>query len=169
MAQLSVASWSEQMGMSRQAGYAAVKRCNIPVDGGMLDSDVATVLYRKRTRARTSERRGTDQPSPPSSSSSQPHDVHDDGDGGYWSSRTRREKAEAELAELKLAEQLGQLVRAADVRSSVSRRSAALRESFLQIPARVVPLLAADPNPAKMDQILRAEIVAALAHLTEAT
>lgn len=82
--------------------------------------------------------------------------------------RTRREIAEADLAELKLAEQRGELVRAAAVRAAVSKRAAALRESFLQLPARVVPLLAADPLPASMDRILRAEIVAALAQLTEA-
>jgi phage terminase Nu1 subunit (DNA packaging protein) len=89
-------------------------------------------------------------------------------DESHDAARTRREIAEANLAELKLAEQRGELVRAAAVRAALSKRAAALRESFLQLPARVVPLLAADPVPSSMDRILRAEIVAALAQLTEA-
>lgn len=82
--------------------------------------------------------------------------------------RTRREIAEANLAELKLSEQRGELVRAAAVRAALAKRAAALREGFLQLPARVVPLLAADPVPSSMDRILRSEIVAVLAQLTEA-
>ncbi len=80
----------------------------------------------------------------------------------YWASRARREKAEAELAELKLAEQMGQLVRAAEVRASLARSMAGLREALLQMPARVVPLLVADPSPAAMDALLRGEITRAL-------
>jgi hypothetical protein len=86
---------------------------------------------------------------------------------GYWQSRARREKAEAELAELRLAEQMGKLVNAQAVRTAISKRVAGLRESLLQLPARVVPMLVASPDAASMDQILRAEIVTALAQLTE--
>ena len=89
-------------------------------------------------------------------------------DESHDAARTRREIAEADLAELKLLELRGELVRAAAVRAALSKRAAGLREAFLQLPARVVPLLAADPLPSSMDRILRAEIVAALAQLTEA-
>jgi|CXWL01.1.fsa_nt_gi hypothetical protein len=89
-------------------------------------------------------------------------------DESHDQARTRREIAEANLAERKLAELNGDLVRAADVRAALSKRAAALRESFLQLPARVVPLLVAEATAASMDRILRAEIVAALAQLTEA-
>ena len=89
-------------------------------------------------------------------------------DESHDAARTRREIAEANLAELKLLELRGELVRAAAVRAELSKLAASLRESFLQLPARVVPLLAADPVPASMDRILRAEIVAALAQIAEA-
>jgi phage terminase Nu1 subunit (DNA packaging protein) len=85
----------------------------------------------------------------------------------YNTARTRREKAEAEIAELRLAEQLGLLINAAHVRAALAKRVAGLREAMLQLPARVVPLLAASPDAGSMDKILRAEIVAALAQLTE--
>lgn len=84
----------------------------------------------------------------------------------YRHSRARREAAEASLAQLKLAEQRGELVRAEDVRASWARQIAALREALLQLPARVVPLLVADPQAAAMDEVLRAEIVQALAMLS---
>ena len=83
----------------------------------------------------------------------------------YNESRARREAAEANLAELKLAQERGELVLAVDVRQAMAKRAAGLRESLLQLPARVVPLLAANPDPGAMDQVLRAEIVAALSQL----
>jgi hypothetical protein len=58
------------------------------------------------------------------------------------------------------------LVREDDVRAALSRRVASLREAFLQLPARVVPLLVAQPEPGAMHRVLHAEIVAALAAVT---
>jgi phage terminase Nu1 subunit (DNA packaging protein) len=86
----------------------------------------------------------------------------------YWQWRGRREQAEAELAELKLAEQRGEVMRADAARAAWARKAVAIREGFLQLPARVVPLLVAEPDPARMDQLLRGEIHAVLAQLTEA-
>jgi hypothetical protein len=163
---LTVRQWAESLGMSKQAGYKAVERCEIPLVDGTLDPDVATMLYRKRTRTRTNKRHGS---MPEGATAAGPAQMPETPSGDdYWQSRSRREKAEAELAELKLAEQRGELVRAADVRAAISKRFAALREAFLQLPSRVVPLLAAEPDPAKMDATLRAEIVGVLSNLIEA-
>jgi hypothetical protein len=87
--------------------------------------------------------------------------------GDYFESRARRELAEAELAEHKLAELRGDLVRATSVRVALAKRAAAVREGLLQLPARVVPRLVAQSDPAAMDRILRDEISAAMAHLNE--
>lgn len=85
----------------------------------------------------------------------------------YEEARRRREAAEAQRAELQLAELRGDLVRAADIRAALSRRVASLRESFLQMPSRVVPLLVAQPQAAHMDRLLRDEILLALGQVTE--
>jgi phage terminase Nu1 subunit (DNA packaging protein) len=85
-----------------------------------------------------------------------------------WAARARREKAEADLAELKLAEQQGQLVRATYVRSSLAKRSAGLRESLLQIPARLAPVLAVETDAARVHDVLQAELHQALAQFVEA-
>ena len=87
----------------------------------------------------------------------------------YNESRARREAGEAQLAELKLAEERGDLVRALSARAAAQKRYAGLREALLQLPARVVPLLVANPDAASMDKILRTEIVAALEQLTSRT
>jgi hypothetical protein len=164
---LTIPAWSAEMGMSRQAGHAAVKRCEIPVEDGLVDRDVATMLYKRRTRARANERRSGVAQTPPAGDDSV-DSGSDDGDN-YWTSRARREQAEAELAELKLAEQRGLLVRAADVRAALAKNIASLREGFLQLPSRLVPLLVVESDPAKLDGLLRQEIHAVLAQLTEAT
>ena len=163
---LTIPAWSAEMGMSRQAGHAAVKRCAIPVEGGLVDRDVATMLYKRRTRARANERRSAAGQAA-AAGETQTAATDDDKGDTYWTSRARREQAEAELAELKLAEQRQQLVRASDVRASLARSMASVREGFLQLPGRLVPLLVVESDPAKLDAILRTEIHSVLAQLTE--
>lgn len=82
--------------------------------------------------------------------------------------RTRREIAEANLAELKLRELRGALVRISDVKADNAKLLVSLRETFLQLPARVVPLLVAAPDAASMDRVLREEIATALRLVAEA-
>ena len=91
------------------------------------------------------------------------------GENGYWSSRARREAAEAELAELKLAELQGQLVRADEWAAALARRAAAFREGMLQIPARLAAQLAAETDEARVHALLDAELRQVLLQLTEAT
>ncbi len=47
-----MAAWAQSLGVTRQAAYAAVQRCSIPVVDGLVDAEAATMLYRLRTRAR---------------------------------------------------------------------------------------------------------------------
>lgn len=163
MDKLTVAQWSASMGISKQAGYQAVRRCGIPVDDGKVDPDVATTLYRKYTRARANERR---KPAEGATVAGAP--VMPAGDGDYWANRARREKAEADTAELKLAELRGELVRVAHVRAAQARRIAALREGLLQIPARLAAVMAAESDQAKCHDLLQAELHGVLAQVTGA-
>ena len=81
--------------------------------------------------------------------------------------RTRREIAEANLAELRLRELRGDLVRVEKIKAQHQRRVAAMREAFLQLPARVVPLLLADSSATALEVTLKREINAALRQVTE--
>lgn len=92
-----------------------------------------------------------------------------DGDAAtsYHVAKTLREAAEARIAQLKLAEMRGELIRADTVRAEWSRILASLREAFLQMPARVIPLLAVAADAHAMDELLRTEINVALRSVSE--
>ena len=157
------AEYARRRGVDPTSVRDAVRAGRITLIDGKVDPAVADVQWQANTRRRA---RAVDEP--PASSpmgegayQTPPSDVSD-----YNRARAMREHAEAQLAELKLLEQRGDLVRADDVRAALAKKIAALRESLLQMPARVVPLLVADSSPAAMDQILRTEIVSALAALT---
>lgn len=157
VARLTVSAWSATVGISKQAGYKAVERCEIPLVGGTVDPEVATMLYRKRTRVRTNAPRDDATVSPHRPRAAARPELEDHSDD-YWHSRGRRERAQAELAELKLAEQRGELVRAAAVESAHGRRVSGLREALLQIPARLAAVLAAESDQARCHDVLQAEL-----------
>jgi len=83
--------------------------------------------------------------------------------------RTRREIAEANLAEMKEAELRGDLIRVSAVKTTLSTVFATTRDTLLQIPSRLAPLLAADTDPANVQNTLHTEIHLALQHLSGAS
>ena len=83
--------------------------------------------------------------------------------------RTRREIAEANLAEMKESEQRGELIRVEAVKSALAHAYSSTRDALLQIPARLAPLLAADGEPASVQNSLYSEIHQALQHLAGAS
>jgi hypothetical protein len=72
----------------------------------------------------------------------------------------------AKLVELQYREAVGELVKVSDVRAETARLAAALRESILQLPARLTPVLAAESDPAKLHDLLERELHQVLAQLT---
>ena len=83
--------------------------------------------------------------------------------------RTRLRISEANLSEMKEAEENGQLIRIDAVKAVLSVAMATAREALLQIPSRLAPLLAADTDPASVQNLLHDEIHQALAHLSGAS
>jgi hypothetical protein len=110
--------------------------------------------------------RGTATP-PPLPSGSDHRGTSDSKNATYMQAKTAREVYEAKTAQLEYEERVGLLVRAADVRNALAKNIASLREGFLQLPSRLVPLLVVESDPAKLDALLRQEIHAVLAQLTE--
>ncbi|MGB9110552.1 MAG: hypothetical protein WCC39_17835 [Telluria sp.] len=168
-----IAEWAETVGISRQSGYEAVKRCEIPVTDGKVDSEYATHLYRKNTRQRANGNRPD-----PSAGTAQPAGAAGSGGAGgaepksgktpgYDSSRARREAAEAELAELKLAEQAGKFLLRSDVDSCVFEVARAMRDGLMncarRIAADVAPLTTADECEVVIDREVRI-LLESLAH-----
>jgi len=84
----------------------------------------------------------------------------------YWSEKTRREKAEATLAEMKLAQLRGDLVEQSAVTRAWQNILQSIRDNLLAMPAKVAPLLATTTTPAEALQILQEEIHAILENLS---
>lgn len=91
----------------------------------------------------------------------------DYGDEDFQMARTRREIAEANLAEMREAELEGKLIRVDAVRAAWSRGMAATRNALLQVPPRLAPLLAAETDIDRIGQILDQELRQALTELTQ--
>lgn len=85
----------------------------------------------------------------------------------YQSARARREAADAAMSELRLAEQRGELVRADAVRQSLASMLTGLRESLLQIPARLSAVLAAETSQARVHELIETEIHTALQSIAQ--
>jgi hypothetical protein len=82
--------------------------------------------------------------------------------------RTRREIAEANMAEMDEARLRRELIRVSAVQAQLSTDYATTRDAMLQIPARMAPLLAAEKDPAAVQTLLHAEIHQALMTLAGA-
>jgi len=86
----------------------------------------------------------------------------------FVAARAELNAAEAELAELKLAEQRGQLIQVKAVETVWSSALAGMREHLLQVRSRLGPMLANESDTFKVEQMLEAEHNAALQMMSTA-
>lgn len=102
-----------------------------------------------------------------------PEDGHVDLDStttpDYLESRSRREAAEAALAEIRLSEQRGEVIRLDVVKNVLSVALSMTREALMQIPDRLATTLAADTNPVTVHETLSGEIHDALHAIASAS
>lgn len=78
-----------------------------------------------------------------------------------FEARDRIETAEAALAEIKLAEKMGQLVDAAAIEREMAAKIQIVGDALDSIPHRLAPILAAESDPLKVAEILASELLAA--------
>lgn len=165
-----IADWAAALGISRQSGYDAIKRCGIPVDDGKVDPDYATHLYRKHTRQRANSQR-------PDGMASGAPSASPAGAGGaetspakvpsYDVSRARREAAEAARAEIKLAEDAGMFLLKEDVRAQVFEIARALRDGLTNCARRVAADVAPLTTAEECEAIIEREHRALLSSMTQ--
>lgn len=105
------------------------------------------------------------QPPPPFDAARMP-EYRDLPDEDHQMARTRREIAEANLAEIREAEERGKLIQVSAVRATWAARIASTRDALLQIPSRIAPVLAAETNLATVTHLLEDELRQALAELS---
>ncbi|WP_317201471.1 hypothetical protein [Janthinobacterium sp.] len=166
-----IAKWAESLGISRQQGYAAVKRCGIAVTDGMVDTEYAGILYQRHTRPRANGKRGLPLATAPAAPGAPGAPDPAGTVPSYDSSRARREAAEASLAEMKEAEMSGKYLLKADVDSTVFEIARAMRDGLTncarRIAADVATLGGAEECEAVIDREHRA-LLESLAHALKA-
>ena len=168
---MSQAQYARHRGCSKVAVGKAVKAERISLVNGMIDATVADLQWLANTRVRVSQAAqpqlalGAELSTRLDAAPAEPEKKDD----GYRDSRSRREAAEADRAELSLAEDKGQLIRVEAVKSALGTVFSTTRDALLQIPARLSALLAAESDPATVQNMLHTEIHQALVHLSGAS
>lgn len=85
----------------------------------------------------------------------------------YQEARTRTAIADAMDRELDVLERSNVLVKRDTIRAELGRRLATLKDTILQIPARLAPVLAAESDEAKVHDALQDELYGVLAQIAE--
>ena len=149
--------YARHRGVSKVAVGKAIRAGRISLVNGKIDQVVADIQWAANSRARAgsggSEQLTLQAPALP---------IEVDKPDDYVTMRNRREAAEAELAELRLAEEKSQLIRVDAVKAAVSNVFSATRDALLQIPARLGSQLAAVSDAAAAQTMLHSEIHQAL-------
>ena len=161
---MSQAEYARHRGCSKVAVGKAVKAGRISLVNGKIDLAVADIQWERNSRARASAHTSAQLPLDAMPANVEPTKADD-----YMHNRNRREAAEAERAELSLAEDKGQLIRVDAVKAAVASVFSAARDALLQIPARLGPQLAAESDASKAQTMLHSEIHQALQLLAGAT
>ena len=83
----------------------------------------------------------------------------------YHAARTMREKYEALGAKAEYLQTLGELVEAAPLQQASRELGREVRDALLNIAARIAPLVAAETDPRKVDEMLTQELRQVCDHL----
>ena len=161
--------YAAHRGCSAVSVHKAIKAGRISLIDNRIDPAVADIQWSANSRARAPARPApADAPLPAGAGAAGDGAPAADGKGGeYWDSRSRREKAEAAIAEMKESEMRGLLIRADAVRSAWSTKISSVRDALLQIPSRVAPVLAAETEIDRVTELLEAELRQALVQLAD--
>ncbi len=154
-----IAAWAESLSISRQSGYDAVKRCEIPVVDGKVDPEFATMLYRRHTRARAGGKATTLTPAPILNASPAAQGAAEPAAAAvtYESSRARREAAEASIAEMREAEMNGKYLIKAEVDAAVFEITRALRDGMTNCSRRIAGDVAGLASADECEEVIERE------------
>lgn len=163
------AQLARDLGVKRQSIHELLKRGVLVADAdGLIDVALAKLALADRLHpgAKTAlASTATPPPAPAAPAPAPSSDETGEHVTSYHVAKTLREIAEARLAELKLAEQKGDLVRIADVRAELARHLGSMRSNLLQLPARLAPLLATEDDQGRIHTMLDAELRAILSNV----
>lgn len=84
----------------------------------------------------------------------------------FQAARTRREIAEANLAEMREAELEGKLIRVDTIRAAWAKRISSTRDALMQLPHRLAPVLAVEDDMERVGIVLDEALRQALTELS---
>lgn len=165
---ISQAEYAKRRGCSEAAVSKAISKKRISLIDGKIDPSVADMQWSMNTRVRAGSGRSPGGPAgsveqlalvPGADGTGDKPAAETTAPGGddYWKSRSRREAAEAELAEMDLATKRGELIQVKAVELVWSAALASAREHLLQVRARLAPLLAVESETFQIEQLLDLE------------
>lgn len=153
VALISQSEYARRRGVAKSAVSKAVAEGRISLIDGKIDEDVANIQWAKNSRARadsggaaainTTQQgvgQGVDEKAL-AGPESRPAVGPAGGETGYHDFRTRRESADAEMAEMTAAKMAGRLVESERTERSIFDSFRALRDSAFSVPARSAPKL----------------------------
>ena len=153
-----------QNAIGRALGLSSANMVKMKKQGCPMDS-VDSVRAWREARQNIAARKPEPSSSVPAPAGGINADGTDPGES-FDKARTRREISEANKSEMEVAELCGLLIRIDAVKVSLATAFTSTREALLQIPSRLAPLLAADGDPASVQNIIHSEIHNALHQLS---
>jgi hypothetical protein len=152
------AAYARHRGCDEKAVRKAIAEGRISLINGKIDPDVADIQWAKNTRARAdSGRKGAASDEAggvaPTEAPAAPTPPKND----YNDFRTRREKAEAERAELETARMAGRLVDRDTVERAVFDAFRALRDAVMASGARAAPKLIGMSDAREIERVVSDE------------
>lgn len=138
---------------------------------GLLDPVGARAQFetnRRRRRAQRPNDKASGSPAPGGAPGAVPDAPGSSSAEEFWGAKTRREVAEASIAEHRERELRGELVRKAEVERELATKLIALRETLEALADRLSATMAAEADPAKCRAMLRDEHRRALSAFADA-
>jgi hypothetical protein len=131
------AAYARRRGVTRQAVWAAIRDGRIACHGGLIDPEAADLQWERNSqRARF-----------PAPAANAPAD-----EDSFAHHRTRREAAEAELVEMRVRREAGQLMESSRVVHFITSSTVLLRTTLEELPAQIAPQL---PLPREVQEQCR--------------
>jgi len=169
---ISQAEYARRRGVTREAVRQAIKTGRISLLRGKIDPKSADRAWAANTHppGKGGQNRGKRQPraaKPGPKAALEPGVSPENGGATFASTRTRREQALAEMAELDLARRRGELVPAQEVRAAAFKSGRRVRDMVLALPDRLSPRLVGLDQFA-INVILTEELHRALKEISDA-
>lgn len=136
-----------------EASNAAIEAAKDPAKEYMAEVNAA-----QRRRHGKPEPMDIDRANPIGDSCAEPRPPETSSNATYHQAKAACELYRAKLSQLEYEQRIGKMVRTDDVRMALASRITQVRDSILQVPARLAPVIAAEPSPARVRDLMEDEL-----------